>query len=79
MPTRLKQWDRGAGFAAIRTDWLARAAHRGKTIRVKLADGERSGQFEMHRSDRPVLLLKRLADGTSQTITAGDVAFAVRS
>ena len=36
MVARLAQWDRGAGFAAIRADWLARAAGLGKPIRVRL-------------------------------------------
>jgi BirA family biotin operon repressor/biotin-[acetyl-CoA-carboxylase] ligase len=74
--TRLAQWDRGAGFAAIRSDWLARAAGVGKPIRIKTADGELSGQFEgMDGSGRLVL---RLPDGTMQSVTAGDVQIIAR-
>ena len=36
MMRRLKQWDRGAGFEAIRTDWLARAAGLGGPVRIAL-------------------------------------------
>jgi BirA family biotin operon repressor/biotin-[acetyl-CoA-carboxylase] ligase len=71
MITRLGQWDRGAGFAAIRDDWLARAAGLGKPIVVSLADGERSGSFET--IDATGRLMLRLADGTTQAIAAGDV------
>ena len=71
MIVRLAQWNRGAGFAAIRTDWLKRAADIGKPIRVKSGDGELSGQFvSLDETGRLVL---RLADGTMQTVTAGDV------
>jgi BirA family biotin operon repressor/biotin-[acetyl-CoA-carboxylase] ligase len=68
---RLAQWDRGAGFAAIRNDWLSRAAGLGKPVRVKTADGELAGQFDgIDGSGRLVL---RRADGTMQAIAAGDV------
>jgi BirA family biotin operon repressor/biotin-[acetyl-CoA-carboxylase] ligase len=76
MLARLEQWDRGAGFAAIRADWLARAIGLGKPVRVRLAEGELVGQFEaIDPSGRLVL---RLADGTMQTVTAGDVSLAAR-
>jgi BirA family biotin operon repressor/biotin-[acetyl-CoA-carboxylase] ligase len=71
---RLTQWNRGAGFAAIRTDWLARAAGIGKPIRVRSGDSELSGTFEtIDESGRLVL---RAADGTMQTLAAGDVFLA---
>ena len=54
MAARLAQWNRGAGFAAIRADWLARAAGIGKPIRVQSGDGELAGQFETHRRDGPL-------------------------
>jgi BirA family biotin operon repressor/biotin-[acetyl-CoA-carboxylase] ligase len=76
MITRLGQWDRGAGFAAIRDDWLARAAGLGKPMVVSLADGERSGSFET--IDATGRLMLRLADGTVQAIAAGDVLRAGR-
>jgi BirA family biotin operon repressor/biotin-[acetyl-CoA-carboxylase] ligase len=74
MLARLSQWDRGAGFAAVRADWLAHAAGVGKPIRVKSGDGELAGVFEtLDESGRLVL---RLADGTMRAVTAGDVFLA---
>src|SRR4051812_23975622 len=46
MVSRLAQWDRGSGFAAIRAEWLAHAAGIGGDIRVRLPDRELSGTFE---------------------------------
>lgn len=71
MLVRLAQWNRGEGFAAIRTDWLDRAAGVGKAIRVALPDGERDGRFET--VDEQGRLVLRLADGHNETITAGEV------
>lgn len=71
MTARLAQWNRGSGFATIRAGWLSRAAGLGKPIRVKSGDGEVSGQFETI-DDTGRLVLRR-ADGTMQTVTAGDV------
>jgi BirA family biotin operon repressor/biotin-[acetyl-CoA-carboxylase] ligase len=76
MVARLAQWNRGVGFAAIRADWLARAAGLGKPIRVKSGDGEIAGQFDtIDESGRLVL---RLGDGTMQVVAAGDVFLAAR-
>ena len=71
MLRRLGQWNRGAGFDAIREDWIARAAGIGADMRVRLPDRELFGRFEA--LDERGRLLLRLADGTLQTITAGDV------
>jgi BirA family transcriptional regulator, biotin operon repressor / biotin---[acetyl-CoA-carboxylase] ligase len=71
MMRRLAQWDRGTGFAAIRADWLARAAGVGGPICVALADGERAGRFET--VDAHGRLVLKLSNGSSETITAGDV------
>jgi BirA family biotin operon repressor/biotin-[acetyl-CoA-carboxylase] ligase len=71
MLPRLAQWDRGAGFAATRSDWLARAARLGEEITVAVEDGERRGRFETV-DERGYLVLRR-ADGTAETISAGDV------
>ena len=68
---RLVQWNRGAGFRAIRDDWLARATGIGGDMRVRLPDRELFGRFEA--LDEHGRLLLRLADGALQTITAGDV------
>jgi BirA family biotin operon repressor/biotin-[acetyl-CoA-carboxylase] ligase len=76
MMARLAQWNRGAGFATIRADWLARAAGIGKPVRVKLGDGEIAGQFDT--VDEAGRLVLRLADGTVQTVAAGDVFLAAR-
>jgi len=42
----LALWDRGEGFAAIRTDWLARAAGLGTVVRIRDAEATREGAFE---------------------------------
>jgi BirA family biotin operon repressor/biotin-[acetyl-CoA-carboxylase] ligase len=71
MARRLTQWHRGGGFAAIRAEWLARAYGLGGEIQVRLPGRELGGRFEA--LDERGRLLLRLADGTMQTITAGDV------
>ena len=71
MVERLAQWAKGAGFDAIRGDWMARAAGIGGEIRVRLSDSEFSGRFEA--LDEQGRLLLRLADGSLQVITAGEV------
>jgi len=76
MAPRLAQWDRGAGFAAIRADWLARATGVGKPIRVKTGEAELSGQFD--GIDETGRLVLRLTDGTMQAVAAGDVFLAAR-
>jgi BirA family biotin operon repressor/biotin-[acetyl-CoA-carboxylase] ligase len=71
MAKRVAQWDRGAGFASIRADWLARAAGLGQDIKIALTEGTRVGRFETV-DDRGRLIL-RLPDGATETIAAGDV------
>jgi BirA family biotin operon repressor/biotin-[acetyl-CoA-carboxylase] ligase len=71
MLRRLTQWRRGAGFAAIRSDWLDRATGMGGDMRVRLAGRELVGRCEA--LDESGRLLLRLADGSVETITAGDV------
>ncbi len=71
MLARLSQWNRGDGFAAIRGDWLDRAARLGEEVMVAMEQGERVGRFET--VDRRGHLVLRLADGTAETIAAGDV------
>jgi BirA family transcriptional regulator, biotin operon repressor / biotin---[acetyl-CoA-carboxylase] ligase len=71
MTRRLAQWNRGAGFDVIHADWLARAAGLGGPMRVALPEGERAGRFET--IDTRGRLILKLADGTTETITAGDV------
>ncbi len=71
MTRRLAQWNRGAGFAAIRNDWIARAAGVGEAIRVRLPERELSGRFEgLDPSGR---LLLQQAGGAVEAIAAGEV------
>ena len=70
MQRRLAQWQRGQGFAAIRADWLKRAAGLGETIRVRLPEREFAGRFE--GLDEAGRLLVREAGGVT-TVTAGEV------
>jgi BirA family biotin operon repressor/biotin-[acetyl-CoA-carboxylase] ligase len=72
MVRRLVQWHRGAGFQSIRADWLDRAKGIGGEMRVRLPKNrEFVGRAEA--LDERGQLLLRLADGTLQTIAAGDV------
>jgi BirA family transcriptional regulator, biotin operon repressor / biotin---[acetyl-CoA-carboxylase] ligase len=71
MMQRLAQWRRGAGFSATRSDWLDRAIGIGGDMRVRLPDRELIGRCEA--LDEAGRLLLRLADGSLETITAGDV------
>ena len=71
MVTRLAQWDRGAGFAAIRAEWLAAAANLGSEIHVRLADREMTGTFES--LDPAGRLMLRLPGGRLEAITAGEI------
>jgi BirA family transcriptional regulator, biotin operon repressor / biotin---[acetyl-CoA-carboxylase] ligase len=71
MAAHLRQWDHGAGFAAIRAGWLVRAVGIGHAIRVRLAERETSGHFET--IDEAGRLVLRLDDGRRETIAAGEV------
>jgi BirA family biotin operon repressor/biotin-[acetyl-CoA-carboxylase] ligase len=70
MNSRLEQWRRGEGFAAVRTDWLKRAAGLGQDIRVRLPERELSGRFQ--GLDEMGRLLLQAANGVT-TVTAGEV------
>jgi BirA family biotin operon repressor/biotin-[acetyl-CoA-carboxylase] ligase len=71
MLRRLTQWRRGEDFATIRAAWVEGAAGARGTMRVRLPGRELYGSGE-GLDDRGRLLL-RLADGSVQRITAGDV------
>jgi BirA family biotin operon repressor/biotin-[acetyl-CoA-carboxylase] ligase len=70
MQKRLSQWQAGQGFAAIRADWLKRAAGLGHAIQVRLPDREFSGNFE-GLDDDGRLLVRGSAGVTA--VTAGEV------
>jgi len=68
---RLAQWDRGAGFAATRADWLARASGLGEPIRVRLPERELAGRFA--GLDETGHLLVEGPGGAVEAIAAGEV------
>jgi BirA family transcriptional regulator, biotin operon repressor / biotin---[acetyl-CoA-carboxylase] ligase len=70
MMLRLDLW-RGEGFSAIRADWLKRASGVGEEIQARLPGRTLVGRFEA--LDENGCLLLRLADGSLETIVAGDV------
>ncbi|MEJ2624474.1 MAG: biotin--[acetyl-CoA-carboxylase] ligase [Pseudolabrys sp.] len=70
MERRLVQWARGEGFAAIRSDWLKRAAGLGQEVRVRLPEREFSGLF--HGLDDAGRLLVQQG-GALTPVTAGEV------
>jgi BirA family biotin operon repressor/biotin-[acetyl-CoA-carboxylase] ligase len=71
MVARLAQWDQGAGFAAIRSEWLSHAAGIGGDIVVRLANRELAGKFES--LDEAGRLMLRLPAGELEPITAGEI------
>lgn len=71
MLRRLDQWQGGAGFSAIRSDWLDHAIGIGGSMQVRLPDRQLFGRCEA--LDEHGRLLLRLADGSLETIAAGDV------
>ena len=68
----LAEWDRGAGFARIREDWLLAADGKGGSVTVKWQDGETTGLFE--DIDRDGYLLLNVG-GQRQRILVGDLFF----
>jgi BirA family transcriptional regulator, biotin operon repressor / biotin---[acetyl-CoA-carboxylase] ligase len=71
MPGRLAQWDRGAGFGAIRAAWVQRAHGLRQPARVRLAEREATGVIE--GIDPTGRLLLRLDNGALEAIAAGEV------
>jgi BirA family biotin operon repressor/biotin-[acetyl-CoA-carboxylase] ligase len=71
MLRRLRQWDRGAGFAAVRGDWLGRASGVGEPIRVRTAQDHLEGIFAA--LDPAGRLVLAAPDGRTHVIGAGDV------
>jgi len=70
MQQRLAQWGGGRGFAAIRADWLKRAAGLGEVLRVRLSARELAGRFQGLDEAGRLLLAQ---DNGVATITAGEV------
>ncbi len=70
----LRLWDRGRGFSDIRQEWLAHARGVGEACRVNLPDRLIEGRF-VELDARGRLVLEK-ADGSRETISAGDVFFA---
>jgi BirA family biotin operon repressor/biotin-[acetyl-CoA-carboxylase] ligase len=68
---RVREWNRGEGFAAIRAAWLLRATGIGSAIEVRLPDRTLAGTFEAIGEEGALLLRK--ADGAREAISAGDV------
>lgn len=71
MMARLAQWDRGAGFAATRGDWVKRAGGMGGEIRVVSGQRDIAGRFET--LDEAGRLILRMPDGTAEVVSAGEV------
>jgi BirA family biotin operon repressor/biotin-[acetyl-CoA-carboxylase] ligase len=70
MQRRLSQWNRGEGFAGVRSDWLKRAAGLGESLRVRLPERELSGRFQgLDEAGR--LILEQ--DGRVTKVTAGEI------
>jgi BirA family transcriptional regulator, biotin operon repressor / biotin---[acetyl-CoA-carboxylase] ligase len=74
MAEEIQRWDGGAGFAAIRSAWLARSGGLGETIRVNLPDRSVEGRFEALDETGRLILVR--ADGQREALSAGDVFFA---
>jgi BirA family biotin operon repressor/biotin-[acetyl-CoA-carboxylase] ligase len=70
MEQRLAQWSRGVGFAAIRADWLARAAGLGQEISVRLPEREFTGRFEGLDEEGGLLVMQ---PGGVSAVRAGEV------
>ena len=75
MAARLAQWNDGAGFALIRSDWMARAAGLGRKASVIMGERIVSGEFSGLASDGALLLAE--AGGHIHCIHAGEVSLAL--
>ncbi|QRG05988.1 biotin--[acetyl-CoA-carboxylase] ligase [Xanthobacter dioxanivorans] len=75
MAVRLNQWNAGAGFPAIRSDWMRHALGMGDQVSVKIGTREVVGRFE-NIDARGAMMLRR-RDGVAEIITAGDVSLSL--
>ncbi|MER0239192.1 biotin--[acetyl-CoA-carboxylase] ligase [Fulvimarina sp. MAC8] len=71
---QVTRFDAGVNFPQIRNEWLDHAVGLGKPCTVRLHDRTLTGTFETLDADGRLIL--GLADGTKQSISAGDVFFA---
>ena len=74
LATELIRWDAGAGFAAVRSAWLARAVGVGEPIRVNLEGRTVDGRFEDLDAEGRLVLVG--TGGVRQRFSVGDVSFA---
>jgi BirA family biotin operon repressor/biotin-[acetyl-CoA-carboxylase] ligase len=74
---RLAAWREGAGFAGILADWQARAHGLHMPLRVSAGGRAMTGIFSGLAPDGALVV--KLADGTMETIYAGDVTFMVKA
>ncbi|MET0567453.1 MAG: biotin--[acetyl-CoA-carboxylase] ligase [Hyphomicrobiaceae bacterium] len=72
----LAVWDRGNGFAAIRTAWLERAGPEGENLAINAGGGRIEGRFAGLDADGSLLL--RDAEGCARRFTFGDVTVVSR-
>lgn len=77
MAERLREWNRGANFASIRSAWLARGSGIGSAVEVRLANRTLNGVFET--IDVAGALVLRHRDGSQETVAAGDVFPMIRN
>lgn len=75
MASEITIWDRGSGFPAIRSAWLARCTGIGQTIRVNLPGRSFEGRFDT--LDAEGRLVVAHPGGSREAISTGDVFFAV--
>jgi len=75
MAVRLNQWNAGAGFPVIRSDWMRHALGMGDQVSVKIGAREVVGRFE-NIDARGAMMLRR-RDGVAEIITAGDVSLSL--
>lgn len=69
----LSVWQQGRGFPEIRRLWLEDAKGLGETVSIRIGERTETGIFET--LDEQGRLMLRIADGSLQTVSAGDVFF----
>ena len=74
LSNRLKIWDEGRGFGAIREAWERRALGLGGEVTAELGGSSIAGTFEGLATDGALIM--RLADGSLKSIHSGEVRFA---